>query len=680
MKILNQFSREDIALPALMMALATLVPPPVEAHEDKHTHAELSVASVHFLDSQNIENEEARMGWSPGRIAALLRQGSIDEDRCPLYANHFYNPANPTQLITPASNRVDDNCEYIDGTPNYPPNPHYDHTNPDEESGIPQQTAKQRAGAHWDAAIDTYRRGLLEDDEDDFEDAYLLLGHVFHLMQDMTSPAHVHNDPHGKHEKQRGDGDCVQQDADDFENWGLCVSEENIPVNQHVFDYLWPNGTFGSDGTNIKSRTRAGLVTMYDNEPQFADLIGTENSGHAYVRHVAETTFDFSTFEVKLRDTTFLPDDQPGSELKSMFPSLKEDEGNDFVIDGDGSDIGFSDGRCGRSEGFADFKEEWWPMENSTRWPCSRTANDANATLTLDGYAYIENSGGDGPGSFGIWDSLRPERYFKDLYVQRYGTNQNSAGRSLLRIYGDVLYPTAVAYGAGLLQSFIVEVLDPPVADADGPYISDGCYPIIFDASESFDANDDGYIVSYGWDFDDDGEIDLTTDSPTVEYFYSNAYQGKARLVVTDNEGFTGETRTDVSVNPDKEAPVIEAVEADPKQLWPPNHKMMPITVSVEVIDRCSATCEIADVTHNEIHQNIVIDNREEDWLLTDNLTLNLRAERDGKGNGRTYELSIQCSDPAGNSSFDTTTVTVRHDARKNSKEYNEKHVKTARK
>jgi len=49
-------------------------------------------------------------------------------------------------------------------------------------------------------------------------------------------------------------------------------------------------------------------------------------------------------------------------------------------------------------------------------------------------------------------------------------------------------------------------------------------------------------------------------------------------------------------------------------------------------------------------------------WQITGNLTLNLRAERSGNGNGRVYTLIVGCTDASGNSSTKTTGVTVPHD------------------
>ena len=53
--------------------------------------------------------------------------------------------------------------------------------------------------------------------------------------------------------------------------------------------------------------------------------------------------------------------------------------------------------------------------------------------------------------------------------------------------------------------------------------------------------------------------------------------------------------------------------------------------------------------------------NREPDWAVTGDLTLKLRAERAGKGDGRVYTIDVTCTDTWGNSSSESTTVTVPH-------------------
>ena len=91
--------------------------------------------------------------------------------------------------------------------------------------------------------------------------------------------------------------------------------------------------------------------------------------------------------------------------------------------------------------------------------------------------------------------------------------------------------------------------------------------------------------------------------------------------------------------------------------LWPPNHRLVPITVSAATSGGSgAASCKIASVSINE-----PID-ADGDWLITGNLTLYLRAERNGLGNGRVYGITVRCTTGAGDSVDDTVYVNVPHD------------------
>jgi hypothetical protein len=50
------------------------------------------------------------------------------------------------------------------------------------------------------------------------------------------------------------------------------------------------------------------------------------------------------------------------------------------------------------------------------------------------------------------------------------------------------------------------------------------------------------------------------------------------------------------------------------------------------------------------------------DWRITGPLSAELRADRTGKGNGRTYTLAMQCADQSGNAASRLATVLVPHD------------------
>jgi hypothetical protein len=51
--------------------------------------------------------------------------------------------------------------------------------------------------------------------------------------------------------------------------------------------------------------------------------------------------------------------------------------------------------------------------------------------------------------------------------------------------------------------------------------------------------------------------------------------------------------------------------------------------------------------------------NTEPDWEITGDLTVDLRAERAGGGDGRIYSIVVECTDASGNSSVDTVFVCV---------------------
>ena len=71
-------------------------------------------------------------------------------------------------------------------------------------------------------------------------------------------------------------------------------------------------------------------------------------------------------------------------------------------------------------------------------------------------------------------------------------------------------------------------------------------------------------------------------------------------LTVVDALGQASEDATAVTVV-DTTPPAIASVTASPAHLWPPNHEMVPVTVTTTAADGCGATtCAIASVTSNE--------------------------------------------------------------------------------
>lgn len=146
---------------------------------------------------------------------------------------------------------------------------------------------------------------------------------------------------------------------------------------------------------------------------------------------------------------------------------------------------------------------------------------------------------------------------------------------------------------------------------------------------------------------------------------------GRHEVTLTATDRF-GTTSTDIVVVDvvDTRPPEINSVTAAPPTLWPPNHRMVPVTVTVDVRDVCHAapTCRIASVMSNEPVNAVGDGNTSPDWRIIDALTVELRAERSGTRSGRVYTITVQCTDASGNASaLRDVMVTVPHDQGKSS-------------
>jgi hypothetical protein len=130
----------------------------------------------------------------------------------------------------------------------------------------------------------------------------------------------------------------------------------------------------------------------------------------------------------------------------------------------------------------------------------------------------------------------------------------------------------------------------------------------------------------------------------------------------TDGETDPVGCRTTVTVQ-DTTAPVIRRLTANPKILWPPNHKMILVRFNAQVTDACGPTrTRIVGIRSNEPVEGKGDGNTTPDWVIAGRLTAYLRAERSGRGDGRIYSVTVECRDEAGNASRKTVQVKVPHD------------------
>ena len=131
-------------------------------------------------------------------------------------------------------------------------------------------------------------------------------------------------------------------------------------------------------------------------------------------------------------------------------------------------------------------------------------------------------------------------------------------------------------------------------------------------------------------------------------------------LTITDNYGATATCTATVTVVDDT-PPTISSVTPSVSSMWPPNHQMQPVTVTVSSTDNCALSCKIIEVESNEPINGQGDGDTAPDWQITGDNTVNLRAERAAAGIGREYTITVECTDASGNKTQGTTVVRVAH-------------------
>jgi hypothetical protein len=176
-----------------------------------------------------------------------------------------------------------------------------------------------------------------------------------------------------------------------------------------------------------------------------------------------------------------------------------------------------------------------------------------------------------------------------------------------------------------------------------------------------------GVLGASGWYV---GDVTVTWDVTDPQSPVSATHGCDTTVVSTDTPGLTltctatsegGTSSAGVKVKRDATPPTVICDPA-PSSLWPPNGKLVPVTVAVKVADTTSgvaglsltsATTSTGDATDDIVGFD----------LGKPDVSGFLRAERPGTGD-RVYELTYTALDAAGNAADCVATVTVPHDQR----------------
>jgi hypothetical protein len=136
--------------------------------------------------------------------------------------------------------------------------------------------------------------------------------------------------------------------------------------------------------------------------------------------------------------------------------------------------------------------------------------------------------------------------------------------------------------------------------------------------------------------------------------FWSNA----TNLVLGDNNDVA-----DVFIHDRNRAPDCGAGFASPSELWPPNHAFRDVSVEgVTDLDGDAVAVTITSIFQDEPVNGKGSGNKCSDGVIAGGNAARLRAERDGKGDGRVYHLTFSAEDALGAECTATVTVCVSHD------------------
>jgi hypothetical protein len=209
--------------------------------------------------------------------------------------------------------------------------------------------------------------------------AFHRMGRALHFIQDMTSPAHTHDDDHAL--------------GDDFEGWG--------PSNFPAMDF-------------------SSVTPKYATPPTAA----------GFVTELAQIIYDQTVYQAVLYENSSVA--QPSSVLKQMFPSLHYESGGFFTDDH------FEIDRIGDWGCDVLCLDDWWIPDELL----STDNGGPGGSTRHTGSAYIENTGGDGgpviPVVFGGQPNTANESMLQ-IYARVFYPEAIAYGAGLLQVFADAL-------------------------------------------------------------------------------------------------------------------------------------------------------------------------------------------------------------------------------------------------
>ncbi len=166
-----------------------------------------------------------------------------------------------------------------------------------------------------------------------------------------------------------------------------------------------------------------------------------------------------------------------------------------------------------------------------------------------------------------------------------------------------------------------------------------------------------------------------STTIPATNRIYTLMHDPQYRLAIAwQNVGYNqpphpgfflgdgmAEPPTPPIVHRDTQPPAFTRLTASTTTLWPPNHRMVSISLDAALVDLIdpAPTARIVSVSSNEPVDGVDDGHTTPDSAITGPLTVSLRAERSESGTGRVYTVEVIATDASGNGTVRTVSVTV---------------------
>lgn len=201
----------------------------INSYSTTNTHPVLTEEVIKFFNakSQDYEISQKEIEW--------IKQGSIDEDEPPRYINHFYDPVHNVGWTGKYFGNLTEEEGYKQGS-DIAPKPAISAKDWSQNQNYQSAYGRQYGNQTWQKAIKSFIDG-------DKKSAFIALGHILHLIEDMSVPDHTRNDSHpGIY----GDpGSSYENYAKEYTNFNkLAVVNDLINKNKELFSFNNLNEAF----------------------------------------------------------------------------------------------------------------------------------------------------------------------------------------------------------------------------------------------------------------------------------------------------------------------------------------------------------------------------------------------------------------------------------------------------